>query len=334
MARQDLAPDEMAAVMGAIMDGGATPAQIGAFVVALRMKGETPSEIAGAARAMRARVTPVRCDAAPLVDTCGTGGDGRQTLNVSTIAAIVTAAAGVHVAKHGNRAVSSQCGSADLLEALGVEVTAPVATVERCLREVRIGFLFAPLLHPAMKHAAGPRREIGHRTIFNLLGPLTNPAGASCQVLGVYDPALCEPLALALRDLRTRRAFVVHGGGLDEVAPAGPTRVAELDSGAVRCYDLTPADFGLAEHDPAGLVGGPPAENAAAARAIFSGALGAGRTAVLMAAALALQAAGVVSSPREGAARAAAAIDGGAAIRTLEAWVEASRSAVAPAGEG
>jgi anthranilate phosphoribosyltransferase len=326
IAREDLLPDEMTAVVGAIMDGQATPAQIGALLVGLRMKGETPHEIAGAAAAMRARVTWVCCDASPLVDTCGTGGDGRHTLNVSTIAAVVAAAAGVYVAKHGNRAVSSSCGSADLLEALGVDVTAPVATVERCLREVRIGFLFAPLLHPAMKHAAGPRRELGLRSIFNLLGPLTNPAGASCQVLGVYDPALCEPLARALHELGARRAYVVHGGGLDEVAPAGPTRVAELRGGDVRCYEVRPADFGLAEHDPAGLAGGRPAENAAAARAIFAGAPGAGRAAVLMSAALALAAADAAPSLTEAARAAAAAIDGGAAARTLAAWAETSQT--------
>jgi anthranilate phosphoribosyltransferase len=325
IAREDLGPDDMAAVVGAVMDGAATPAQVGALIVALRMKGETPSEIAGAARAMRARVTPVRCDAQPLVDTCGTGGDGRQTINVSTIAAVVVAAAGVHVAKHGNRSVSSRCGSADLLEELGVNVSAPLAAVERCLREVRIGFLFAPLLHPAMKHAAGPRREIGQRSIFNLLGPLTNPAGASCQVLGVYDPALCEPLARALGELGAQRVFVVHGGGLDEVAPAGPTNVAELHNGEVRRYLITPADFGLQEHDPAGLTGGAPKDNAAAARAILAGAPGAGRAAVIMAAALALSAAGAASSLRAAARAAGAAIDGGAAARTLEAWVETSR---------
>jgi anthranilate phosphoribosyltransferase len=326
IAREDLRPEEMTAVFGAIMDGQATPAQIGALLVALRMKGETPREIAGAAAAMRARVTPVRCTATPLVDTCGTGGDGRHTLNVSTIAAVVVAAAGVHVAKHGNRAISSRCGSADLLEALGVDVSAPIATVEQCLRDVRIGFLFAPLLHPAMKHAAGPRREVGQRSIFNLLGPLTNPAGAGCQVLGVYDPALCEPVARALGELGTRRAFVVHGDGLDEVAPAGPTRVAELRGGDVRCYVVTPADFGLEPQDPAGLAGGTPDENAAGARALLGGARGAGRTAVVMSAALALQAAEAAPSLREAARAAEAAIDGGAAGRTLDAWAEASRA--------
>jgi anthranilate phosphoribosyltransferase len=328
-ARAHLTADEIARVFGRIMDGEATPAQIGALLVALRMKGETPEEIAGAARAMRARATPIRCPAPEeAVDTCGTGGDGAQTINVSTIAAIVVAAAGVRVAKHGNRAQSSRSGSADVLEALGVAVQAPVPVLERCLDEVKIAFLFAPSFHAATKHAAGPRKELGVRTMFNLLGPLTNPAGVGNQVVGVFDGAFCEPLARALGQLGARRAFVLHGaGGLDEIAVRGPTRVAEWDGAAVKLHELTPADFGLAEEDPAGLAGGDAPANAAVVRDVLGGAKGAPRAATILEAALALVAAGTAASPREGAERAAAAIDSGDASRTLDRWIELSRHA-------
>jgi anthranilate phosphoribosyltransferase len=329
VARRDLGAEEMARVVGRIMDGEATEAQIGAFLVALRMKGETVDEVVGAARAMRARALPLKVPAGIVVDTCGTGGDGRGTINVSTLAALVVAAAGVRVAKHGNRALSSRAGSADLLEALGVNVAAPVAAVERCLAEVGIGFLFAPAFHGATRHVASPRREIAVRTVFNLLGPLTNPAGARHQLLGVYDGALLEPMAEALRALGSERALVVHGaGGLDELAPAGDTEVAELQDGRVRRYRLAPRDFGLDEEDPAGLQGGDAARNAEMARAVLAGARGAARACVVMSAAAALYAAGVAGLG-DGARRAEQLLDDGSAARTLERLAALSREAVA-----
>jgi anthranilate phosphoribosyltransferase len=323
-ARQDLSADEMASAVGRIMDGEATAAQIGALLVALRMKGETVDEVVGAATAMRARATTLRVPAGVVVDTCGTGGDGRGTINVSTIAALVVAAAGVRVAKHGNRAQSSRSGSADVLEALGVDVAAPVEVVERCLEEVGIGFLFAPAFHGATRHAAPARKEIGVRTIFNLLGPLTNPAGARHQLIGVYDAGLVEPMAHALGRLGSEHALVVHGDGLDEFSPNGVSDVAEWRSGAVKRYQLRPRDFGLADEDPRGLDGGDAHANAAAARAILAGARGAGRSAVVMSAAGALYAAGA-SGLRDGARLAERAIDDGAAAALLERLVECSR---------
>ncbi|RMH36350.1 MAG: anthranilate phosphoribosyltransferase [Deltaproteobacteria bacterium] len=327
---RDLSADDMAAVFAAIMDGQATPAQIGGLLVALRMKGETADEIAGAARTMRARATPIACpDPDAAVDTCGTGGDGSGTVNVSTIAAIVAAAAGVRVAKHGNRSLSSRSGSADVLEALGVRIDAPVPVLERCLREVRIAFLFAPAFHAATRHAAGPRRELGTRTLFNLLGPLTNPARVANQVVGVFSEAWCEPVAAALGQLGARRAFVVHGaGGLDEVAVAGETVVAEWDAarGTVVRRTIAPRDFGLADEDPAGLRGGDPDDNAAIVRAVLAGAHGAPRAAAIMEAALALVAGGAAADLRAGAQAAAAAIDGGDAARLLARWAELSRA--------
>jgi anthranilate phosphoribosyltransferase len=326
----DLGADEIARVFATIMEGGATPAQIGGLLVALRMKGETAEEIAGAARAMRAVATPLFCpEPETAVDTCGTGGDGSGTVNVSTIAALVAAAAGVRVAKHGNRALSSRSGSADVLEALGVRIDAPVPVVERCLAEVGIGFLFAPAFHAATRHAAGPRRELGTRTIFNLLGPLTNPAGVKNQVVGVFAGRWCEPVAAALGVLGARRAYVVHGaGGLDEIAVRGPTTVAvwEEERGAVELGEVTPGDFGLAEEDPAGLRGGDASENAAIARRVLAGEKGAVRAAVLMEAAVALCATGAAADFREGATRAAAALDSGAAARTLEELAKLSNA--------
>jgi anthranilate phosphoribosyltransferase len=324
----DLSGDDIAAVFGAIMDGEATQAQIGALLIGLRMKGETAEEIAGAARAMRARATPIRCpDPETAVDTCGTGGDGSGSVNVSTIAAIIAAAAGARVAKHGNRAQSSRAGSADVLEALGVTVDAPVPVLERCLEQARIAFLFAPAFHAATRHAAGPRKELGTRTVFNLLGPLTNPAGVKNQVVGVFDGRWCEPVAAALGRLGARRAFVLHGdGGIDEIAVRGRTRVAEWDAGVgeVVVRELAPADFGLAEADPAGLRGGDAAFNAEVARRVLAGEPGAPRTAAVMEAALALVAAGVAADVGEGAAKAAHGIDDGAAARTLARWAELS----------
>jgi len=329
--RQDLTADEMAAVFGSIMAGECTPAQIGGLLIGLRMKGETPEEIAGAARAMRERATPIRCpDPDTAVDTCGTGGDGSGTVNVSTMAAVVTAAGGARVAKHGNRSLSSRSGSSEVLERLGVKIDAPVPVLERCLDEAGICFMFAPAFHAATRHAAGPRKELGHRTMFNLLGPLTNPAGVRNQIIGVFDPAWCEPVATALGSLGARRVYVVHGeGGLDEIAVRGTTRCAEWDQarGTVEVRELTPADFGLDEADPAGLAGGDPEQNAAIARRIFAGEAGdlvAARNAVVMEAAVALTATGVASDFRDGASRAAAALDGGAAATTLETWARLS----------
>ncbi len=323
-ARESLSAEEMAGAVGRIMDGEATPAQIGALLVALRMKGETIDEVVGAAMAMRARAQTLRVPAGVVVDTCGTGGDGRGTINVSTIAALVVAAAGVRVAKHGNRAQSSRSGSADVLEALGVDVAAPVDVVERCLDEVGIGFLFAPAFHGATRHVAAARKELGVRTIFNLLGPLTNPAGARHQLIGVYDAALVEPLARALGRLGSERALVVHGDGMDEFSTDGATEVAELDGGHVRRYTLRPADFGLADEDPAGLAGGDAAFNAGAARAILGGARGAGRSAVVMSAAGALWAAGR-GSLGEGARTAERLLDDGSAATLLERLARCSR---------
>jgi anthranilate phosphoribosyltransferase len=326
VARRDLSADEMAAAVGRVMDGEATAAQIGGLLIALRMKGETVEEVVGAARAMRARAVKLKVPAGVLVDTCGTGGDGASTVNISTLAALVVAAAGVRVAKHGNRALSSRSGSADLLEALGVDVSAPVAVVERCLEEVGIGFLFAPAFHGATRHVGGPRREIGVRTMFNLLGPLTNPAGARHQLIGVYDRALVEPIARALGQLGSERALVVHGaGGLDELAPAGETEVAELHAGAVRSYRLRPRDFGLDDEDPAGLAGGDPQTNAAKARELLAGGRGAARTSVVMSAAAALYVAGVATLP-EGARRAQQLLDDGSAARLLDRLAAASRA--------
>ncbi|HJZ85393.1 MAG TPA: anthranilate phosphoribosyltransferase [Polyangia bacterium] len=331
-ARQDLDADETAAVFGAVMDGQATPAQIGALLAALRMKGETVGEVVGAARAMRSRAVRLPWQApagAVVVDTCGTGGDGCATINISTIAALAVAACGVRVAKHGNRAVSSRAGSADVLEALGVEVACTPEAAARCLDQVGIAFLFAPAYHGATRHAAGPRKELGTRTIFNVLGPLTNPAGASRQVIGVFEERWCQPLACALGELGSERALVVHGaGGLDEIAPAGPTQVAELEPGGrVRTYTLAPREFGLPEHDPAGLRGGDVAANAEAARAILAGGGGAGRAAVVMAAGATLVVAGRAPDWAAGARQAEAALDDGRAAATLAALVRASRSA-------
>jgi anthranilate phosphoribosyltransferase len=285
------------------------------------------AELVGAARAMRARATRLSVPDGVVVDTCGTGGDGQGTINVSTIAALVVAAAGVRVAKHGNRALSSKAGSADVLEALGVNVAASPEVVERCLREVGIGFLFAPAFHGATKHASGPRREIAVRTLFNLLGPLTNPAGARHQLIGVYDAGRVELVAQALGQLGSEHALVVHGaGGLDEIAPAGLTEVAELRSGEVKRYRLQPRDFGLAEEDPAGLRGGDAQENAQLARAVLAGdKRDAARTCVVMSAAAALYAAGKTGL-RDGARLAEERIDDGSTLRLLERLIEASRA--------
>lgn len=330
VAREDFRSEEIQGVFGLIMEGEATPAQIGGLLIALRMKGVTAEEIAGAAESMRNRATPIQCeDQDHAVDTCGTGGDGSGSVNVSTMAAIVTAAAGGLVAKHGNRALSSRSGSADVLEALGVKIDVPVAKVEECMKELGIGFLFAPAFHAATRHAAGPRRELGTRTIFNLLGPLTNPAGARNQVIGVFAPEWCRPVAEALGSLGARQIYVVHGeGGIDEIAVDGETKVCHFDEGrgSVEERTITPADFGLELVDAGGLAGGDAAANADFARRLFAGESGAGRSAVLMETAVALTACGVASDFRDGATRAAEAIDSGGATAKLKDLVALSNA--------
>jgi len=269
----DLSRAEMAEVVGQIMDGETTPAQIGGLLVALRAKGEAVDELVGAASAMRSRATPLECPRREhSIDTCGTGGDGAGTLNVSTLAAILIAACGGVVAKHGNRALSSKCGSADVLEALGIAIDAQPAVVTRSITTAGIGFAFAPKFHAATRHAAGPRKELGTRTIFNLLGPLTNPASVRHQVVGVYDRAWCEPMAAALGALGLRRAAVVHGaGGFDEIAVRGETFVALWDEGNLSMFNLSPRKFGCDELDPVGLVGGDAAHNASVLRKVLAG---------------------------------------------------------------
>ena len=257
--------DEARAVMGEIMSGEATPAQIGGFLIALRLKGETADEIAGCAEAMREHVLAVQPKRDDLVDTAGTGGDGAGTFNISTAAALVAAAAGAGVAKHGNRAVSSSSGSADVLEALGFDLEQPAERIERSIDELGFGFLFAPSHHPAMRHAAPVRRELAARTVFNVLGPLTNPAGARAQVVGVYAPELVPTIAEVLAQLGSHRAFVVHGaGGVDELSPAGPNLVYEVADGKVRKREIDPLDFGVPRCKPGELAGGSPKENAVA----------------------------------------------------------------------
>src|SRR5205809_1610092 len=268
----DLTRAEAREVMGSIMNGEVTQAQMGGFLVALRFKGETAHEIAGCAEAMREHVLAVRPKRQDLVDTAGTGGDNAHTLNISTAAALVAAAAGAAVAKHGNRAVSSQSGSADVLEALGFALEIEPARIERSIDELGFGFLFAPTHHPAMKHAAPVRRELATRTVFNVLGPLTNPAGARAQVVGVFAPSLVRTMAEVLARLGARRAFVVHGaGGIDELSPAGPNLVCEVVDGDVHEREIDPLDLGVERCDPAELRGGSPAENAAAIKEVFAG---------------------------------------------------------------
>jgi anthranilate phosphoribosyltransferase len=321
----DLSEQEMVAVMDQIMSGDATPAQIGAFITALRMKGETVEEITGAARVMREKVT--RVDAAGageiLVDTCGTGGDASGTFNVSTTTAFVVAGADLPVAKHGNRSISSHCGSADVLEALGVDLGLTPGQIGSCIIEVGIGFMFAPALHGAMKHAIGPRREIGIRTIFNVLGPLTNPAGANVQVMGVYDPLLTEKLAQVLGRLGSKRALVVCGaGGLDEVTVTGETVVAEWADGRVRNYTIRPEEFGLPRASLAEIQGGAtPVAAAEQLRSVLAGEDGPRLDMVLFNAAAALMAAGKVADLKTGIELARNVISSGAATAKLEALV-------------
>jgi anthranilate phosphoribosyltransferase len=313
-------------VMNEIMAGEATPAQIGGFLVALRLKGETADEIAGCAEGMRDHVVPVRPASDDLVDTAGTGGDGGRTFNISTAAALVAAAAGAHVAKHGNRSISSQTGSADVLQALGFELELPPDRIARSIDELGFGFMFAPTHHPAMRHAAPVRHELAARTVFNVLGPLTNPAGARAQVVGVYSPTLVRTIALVLAQLGAQRAYVVHGAfGIDELSPAGPNLVCEVVGGAVREREIDPLDLGVPRCDPAELRGGDPAENAEAIRRVFAGEDGGRRSAILLNAAGAIAAGGHAADLREGVELARAALDSGAAAARLDALIAFSQ---------
>ncbi len=312
--------------MGEIMRGEATPAQIGSFLTALRMKGETVPEIVGCARAMRASAIPVRTSR-QVVDTCGTGGDGANTFNISTVTAFVVAGAGLAVAKHGNYSVSSRCGSADLMQALGVNIQLNAEQIGRCIDQVGIGFLFAPALHPAMKHAIGPRREIGLRTIFNILGPISNPASAPRQLLGVYSPDLVEPLALVLLSLGSQFAIVVHGAdGLDELSTTGANRMCLARNGRVENLTLDAVELGLARVRLADLAGGTPQENAVIARDVLRSQAGPRCDVVLLNAAAALMAGGVTPDMKQGLKLAAEAIDSGQALKKIEQLVEASHS--------
>jgi anthranilate phosphoribosyltransferase len=324
---ENLNEAEMMQAMDEVMGGQATPAQIAAFITALRMKGETVEEVTGAARIMRQKATRIDARAQTIVDTCGTGGDGMRSFNISTTTAFVVAAAGITVAKHGNRAVSSGCGSADVLEALGVNIGVGPEIVEECIQQIGIGFLFAPRLHGAMKYAIEPRREIGVRTIFNMLGPLTNPAGATAQLIGVYDPQLTEMFAGVLKNLGTKRAFVVHGSdGLDEATVTGETRVSELKDGIVTTYNIDPIEIFGETYKGEELVGGDASVNAQITRNVLSGENGASRQIVLLNAALALMAAGKAAAIKEGVAIARDGIDSGAAIKKLQALIELSNS--------
>ena len=332
--RKDLDEKQMVGVMNEIMSGETTPAQIGSFITALRMKGETIEEISGAAMVMREKATGIATGVAVdkgeiLVDTCGTGGDSSGTFNVSTTTAFVVAAAGIPVAKHGNRSVSSKCGSADVLEALGVNLNLTPEQVGACVKEVGIGFLFAPMLHGAMKHAIGPRREIGIRTIFNILGPLTNPAGANVQLLGVYSPDLCEKLARVLGRLGSLRALVVCGAGnVDEFTVTGDNDVAELSNGEVRTYTVRPEDVGLGRSRMVDLKGGnTPEESAGILRDVLGGAEGPKRSMLMLNSGAALYAAGKVPGLKSGVELATQIIDSGAALDKLEALINFSQNA-------
>jgi anthranilate phosphoribosyltransferase len=334
--REDLTEGEMIEVMNQIMSGECTPAQIGAFITALRMKGETIEEITGAARVMRERATPIRVgkgvvdidrddiniDQETILDVVGTGGDGTNTFNISTTVAFVVSACGVKVAKHGNRSVSSLCGSADVIEKLGVNLDVKPEIVEKCISEIGVGFLFAPALHGAMKHAIGPRREIGIRTIFNILGPLTNPAGADCQVMGVYQPELVEKLAGVLHRLGCKHGFVVNGSdGMDEMTMTGETLVAEVTPAGVKLTTVTPEQFGLTRCPMEALKGGDAVANAEIVKGVLRGDKGPRREIVLLNSAYALVAAGKTATPAEGMTLAAEAIDSGRALQQVEKLV-------------
>jgi len=327
IAGQDLDRDEARAVMDQIMSGGATDAQIGAFLIALRIKGETIDEIAGCAQSMREKATPVVTSRSDLIDTCGTGGDGSGTFNISTTVAFVACGAGLAVAKHGNRSISSQCGSADVLGELGVNIEAPPEQVGECIDEVGIGFLFAIALHGAMKHAIGPRKELATRTVFNALGPLTNPAGAKRQLIGVYDGSLTDRIAGVLNELGSERAFVVHGSdGLDEITLTGPTRVSELNDGQIITREISPGDFGLEMVAAEALAGGDAAHNAQILREVLDGKQGPQREVVLLNAAAAIAAGGLAEDMAAGIAIARESIDSGQARQALDRLVEVSNA--------
>jgi len=333
---ENLSEGLMIDVMNMVMGGEATPAQIASFITALRMKGETVEEITGAARVMRERVTPIHVgkvididredinvDQETILDTCGTGGSGTRSFNISTTVALIVSACGVKVAKHGNRSVSSACGSADVLEALGVNLDVPKEIVENCISEIGVGFLYAPALHGAMKHAIGPRKEIGIRTIFNVLGPLTNPAGADRQVLGVYREALVDLLAKVLVNLGCRRGYVVHGlDGMDEVTLTGPTRVAEIKNGETVLSTVEPEDFGFARCQLSDLQGGDAEENAAIIRSILSGQRGPKRDVVVLNSAFALAAAGAAEDLQQGLVMSREVLDNGRVAQQLAGLVK------------
>ena len=326
ISRTDLTQQQMAEMMGEIFDGKTTDTQVAAMMAALATKGETFEELAGAARAMRKKAHRIQVATSPVVDTCGTGGDGLKTFNISTTTAFVVAGCGVTVAKHGNRSVSSQCGSADVLERLGIKLDTDPEVVEEAVQAVGIGFLFAPLYHSAMRFAARARSEVGLRSIFNMLGPLTNPAGANCQLLGVFAPQLTEMFAEALRLLGARSAFVVHGhDGLDEISVCAPTRVSQLENDMIRTYDIYPEQYFGRLADADAMAGGDPGENAAITRAILDGQTGPRRDVVLLNAAAALVACGKAGDLAAGIGLAEAAIDSGAAMDKLEALVAYTR---------
>ncbi len=327
--KQNLTESEAWAAMGQVMDGEATPAQIAALITALRMKGETVEEIAGLARAMRERAQRIAPKADALIDVVGTGGDRLSTFNISTTTVFVVAAAGGYVAKHGNRAVSRLSGAADVLEALGVNIQVPPDVVRRSIEDIGIGFMFAPIYHAAMKHAVGPRKEIGVRTVFNILGPLTNPANANYLVVGAYAPALTPVMAEVLGEMGARRAFVVHGlDGIDEVSTVGSTQVSELRNGDVRTYTINPGDLGLSRTPADAIAGGTPEENAAITTAILRGEPGPRQEIVLANAAAALVAAEIADEWRGGVELARRAIASGAAYEKLEALRAHTRAAV------
>ena len=324
--REDLNEEQMSQMITEIFSGNITDAQIAAMMAALATKGETFEELAGAARAMRRKALRIQTSTSTVVDTCGTGGDGAHTFNISTTTSFVVAACDVTVAKHGNRSVSSQCGSADLLEALGVKLDTAPEIVEEAVQEIGIGFLFAPLYHGAMRFAAKARKEVGLRSIFNMLGPLTNPAGANCQLLGVYAPELTEMFAHALQLLGAKRAFVVHGhDGLDEISVCAPTRVSELKDGFIRTYDISPEQYFGEQAEPADLLGGNPEENAQITRNILNGEKGPKRNVVLINAAAALVAAGQAEDLKQGIRMAETAIDDGTAAKKMEALIKYSQ---------